>query len=113
MVLKLLHMDFMRPMQVESIGSKRYVLVCVNDFSRFTWVDFIKEKANTFSVFKKVCKKLKKNEKDINIKKIIRIRSDHGKEFKNAIFVDYCDKHDIAHEFSNPMTYQQNGVVEI
>ena len=44
-VLELLHMDLIRPIQVECIGGKRYVLVCVDDFLRFTWVDFIKEKS--------------------------------------------------------------------
>ena len=44
-VLELLYMDLMGPMQIESIGSKRYVFVCVDDFSRFTWVDFIREKS--------------------------------------------------------------------
>lgn len=39
-------------MQVESISGKRYVYVVVDDFSRFTWVNFIKEKSDTFEVFK-------------------------------------------------------------
>ena len=85
--------------------------MCVDDFSRFTWIDFLREKSETFDIFKKLCKRLK-NEKDVNIGKIIRIRSDHGKEFENGIFSDYCNKHDIAHEFSAPKTPQQNGVVE-
>ena len=104
-------MDLMGPMQVESIAGKRYVFVCVDDFFRFTWIDFLKEKSETFDIFKKLCKRLK-NEKGGNIEKIIRIRSDHGKEFENGIFFDYCNKHGIAHEFSAPKTPQQNGVVE-
>ncbi|XP_012842820.1 PREDICTED: uncharacterized protein LOC105963014, partial [Erythranthe guttata] len=55
--LELLHMDLMGPMQVESIGGKRYIFVCVDDFSRFTWVEFIREKSDSFDVFKKLCKK--------------------------------------------------------
>lgn len=35
-VLELLHMDLMGHMQVESLGGKRYVFVCVDDFSRYT-----------------------------------------------------------------------------
>ena len=35
-VLELLHVDLMKPMQVASIGGKRYVLIVVDDFSRFT-----------------------------------------------------------------------------
>ncbi|KAA0067050.1 gag-pol polyprotein [Cucumis melo var. makuwa] len=36
-VLELLHMDLMGPMQTESLGGKRYVLVVVDDYSRYTW----------------------------------------------------------------------------
>jgi len=43
-VLELLHIDLMGPMQVASIGDKRYVLTVVDDFSRFTWMNFIREK---------------------------------------------------------------------
>jgi hypothetical protein len=43
-VLELLHMDLMGPMQFESLGGKRYAFVVVDDFSRFTWINFIREK---------------------------------------------------------------------
>jgi len=42
-VLELLHMDLMGPMHVERIGGKRYVFVVVDDFSWFTWVNFIRK----------------------------------------------------------------------
>ena len=74
-VLELLHMDLMGPMQVESLGGKRYAFVCVDDFSRFTWINFIREKSDTFDVFRDLCLKVQK-EKDCGI---VRIRSDHGK----------------------------------
>lgn len=57
-VLELLHMDLMEPMQVESLGGKRYAYVVVDNFSRFTWVNFIKEKSDTFEVFKDLCQRL-------------------------------------------------------
>lgn len=44
--------------------------------------------------------------------KIISLRSDHGGEFVNHRFENYCDKFDISHNFSCPRTPQQNGVVE-
>jgi len=75
-VLELLHMDLMGPMQVESIGGKRYAFVLVDDFSRFTWVNFIREESDTFDVFKHLCTQLQR-EKD---SAIVRIRSDHGTE---------------------------------
>ena len=35
-VLELLHMDLMGPMQMESLGGKKYAYVVVDDFSRYT-----------------------------------------------------------------------------
>ena len=58
-VLELLHMDLMGPIQIESLNGKRYIFVCVDDFSRYTWVDFLKEKYDTFDAFKTLCLKLK------------------------------------------------------
>jgi len=43
---------------------------------------------------------------------IMRICSDHGREFKNAHFEEYCHSCGIQQEFSSPITPQQNGVVE-
>nr|GEX09639.1 retrovirus-related Pol polyprotein from transposon TNT 1-94 [Tanacetum cinerariifolium] len=42
--LHLLHMDLCGPMRIASINGKRYVLVIVNDYSRYTWVHFLRSK---------------------------------------------------------------------
>nr|GFA67513.1 ribonuclease H-like domain-containing protein [Tanacetum cinerariifolium] len=42
--LYLLRMDLCGPMRVESINRKRYVLVVVDDYSRYTWVFFLHSK---------------------------------------------------------------------
>ncbi|GJY05578.1 retrovirus-related pol polyprotein from transposon TNT 1-94 [Tanacetum coccineum] len=42
--LYLLHMDLCGPMHVESINGKKYILVIVDDYSRFTWVQFLRSK---------------------------------------------------------------------
>jgi hypothetical protein len=107
-VLELLHMDLMGPMQVESLGGKRYAFVVVDDFSRYTWINFIREKSDTFEVFKELCLKMQR-EKGFGI---VKIRSDHGKEFENSKFSEFCSSEGISHEFSAPITPQQNGVVE-
>jgi hypothetical protein len=38
--------------------------------------------------------------------------ADHGREFKNSKFEEFCLSCGIKHEFSSPITPQQNGVVE-
>ena len=65
-ILELLHIDLMGPMQVESIAGKGYIFFFVDNFSRFTWVYFIREKLDTFDSFRNLCIKLK-NEKKIII----------------------------------------------
>ncbi|KAA0038999.1 envelope-like protein [Cucumis melo var. makuwa] len=107
-VLELLHMDLMGPMQTKSLGGKKYVLVAVDDFSRFTWVRFLKGKSDTPKVCISLCLILQR-EKEV---KIVRIRSDHGKEFKNEDLNNFYDFEGIHHEYSTPITPQQNGVVE-
>ncbi|XP_021714891.1 uncharacterized protein LOC110682855 [Chenopodium quinoa] len=43
---------------------------------------------------------------------LIHMRSDHGTEFENSKFDEFCREQGISHNFSAPRTPQQNGVVE-
>nr|GFA70926.1 retrovirus-related Pol polyprotein from transposon TNT 1-94 [Tanacetum cinerariifolium] len=45
--LYLLHMDLCGPMRVESVNGKKYILVIMDDYSRFTWVKFLRSKDET------------------------------------------------------------------
>ncbi|GJS82920.1 retrovirus-related pol polyprotein from transposon TNT 1-94 [Tanacetum coccineum] len=45
--LHLLHMDLCGPMRVESINGKKYILVIVDDYSRYTWTHFLRSKDET------------------------------------------------------------------
>ncbi|XP_060960697.1 uncharacterized protein LOC133031254 [Cannabis sativa] len=95
----------------ESISGKIYVMVLVDDYSRFTWVEFLRDKSDTFGSFSALILRLQ-TEKDSKVGKVFRLRSDHGKEFKNSIFSEFCNGMGIPHEFSAPKTPHQNGVVE-
>ena len=106
--LELSHMDLMGPMRTESLGDKKYILVMVDDFSRYAWVAFLRDKSKTFINFKDTGLKIQ-NEKGYPIE---RIRSDRGREFYNSNFLEFCHSLGIKHEFFTPRTPQQNGVVE-
>nr|GEZ70669.1 retrovirus-related Pol polyprotein from transposon TNT 1-94 [Tanacetum cinerariifolium] len=45
--LQLLHMDLCGPMRVESINGKKYVLVIVDNYTRYTWTHFLRSKDKT------------------------------------------------------------------
>jgi hypothetical protein len=44
--LELLHMDLFGPTSFVSIGGNSYCLVIVDDYSRFPWVYFLRDKSN-------------------------------------------------------------------
>nr|GEW00540.1 retrovirus-related Pol polyprotein from transposon TNT 1-94 [Tanacetum cinerariifolium] len=48
--LQLLHIDLCGPMRVASINGKRYVLVIVDDYSRYTWTHLLRSKDETLEV---------------------------------------------------------------
>ena len=106
--LELIHMDLCGPMRVQSRSGKLYVLVIVDDYSRYTWTIFLHSKNETFEEFTCFAKKIQKSSGH----QLIHLRSDHGTEFENQKFDEFCREHGMDHNFSAPRTPQQNGVVE-
>jgi len=72
----------------------------VDDYSRFTWTLFLASKDKTFEKFIAF---LKKVEKRVGHSWVC-LRSDHGTEFENPRFIDYCNEHGVDHNFSTPRT---------
>nr|GFA46761.1 hypothetical protein [Tanacetum cinerariifolium] len=59
--LYLLHMDLCGPMLVKSINGTKYILVIVDDYSRFTWVKFLRSKDETPMFIIKFLKMIQQN----------------------------------------------------
>ena len=106
--LELIHMNLCRTMRIQSHRGKWYVFDIVDDYSRFTWTIFFVSKDEEFTEFLSFANKIQKSSNN----QLIHIRSNHGKEFKNSSFMEYCNEHGISHNFSKPRTLQQNSVVE-
>ncbi|GJR09445.1 retrovirus-related pol polyprotein from transposon TNT 1-94 [Tanacetum coccineum] len=106
--LHLLHMDLYGPIRVASINRKQYVLRIVDDYSRYTWVHFLRSKDEVPEVIKTFLKKI-----TILLQApVIIVRTDNGTEFKNQVLQEYFDSVGISHQTSSVRTPQQNGVVE-
>jgi len=106
--LKLLHIDLFGPVNTASLYGSKYGLIIVDDYSRWTWVKFLRSKDCAYDVFSSFCTQIQ-SKKEM---KILKVKSDHGGEFENEPFESFYEKHGIIHEFSSPRTPQQNGVVE-
>ncbi|KAJ9541256.1 hypothetical protein OSB04_027762 [Centaurea solstitialis] len=106
--LQLLHMDFFGPTNVMSIGKKSYCLVIIDDYSRFTWVFFLRTKDETSGLIKPFVIRIE-NQAGLRVKVN---RSDNGTEFKNADLNSFCEEKGIERQYSAPRTPQQNGVAE-
>ncbi|GJR76639.1 retrovirus-related pol polyprotein from transposon TNT 1-94 [Tanacetum coccineum] len=106
--LYLLHMDLCGPMRVASVNGKKYILVIVDDYSRFTWVKCLRSKDEAPDFIIKFLKMIQ-----VRLKvPVRRIRTDNGTEFVNQTLREYYEKVGISHETSVARSPQQNGVVE-
>nr|GEU50748.1 hypothetical protein [Tanacetum cinerariifolium] len=106
--LYLLHMDLCGPMCIESINGKKYILVIVDDYSRFTWVKFLRSKDEAPNFIIKFLKMIQ-----VRLKvPVCRIRTNNGTEFVNQTLREYYEEVGISHETSVACSPQQNGVVE-
>jgi transposase InsO family protein len=95
---QLLLMDTVNPSRVRSMGGKWYVLVIVDDYSRYSWVFFLESKDEVFEHFQLLALRL--NNKHPNCLKVIH--SDNEIEFKNVSFDEFCLEHKIDQQFSAP-----------
>ncbi|GJX48997.1 retrovirus-related pol polyprotein from transposon TNT 1-94 [Tanacetum coccineum] len=106
--LYLLHMDLCCSMRVESINEKKYILVIVDDYSRFTWVKFLRSKDEAPKAIIKCIKNIQ-----VRLNATVRnVRTDNGTEFVNQTLRDFYENVGILHQTSVARTPQQKGVVE-
>nr|GEU65266.1 hypothetical protein [Tanacetum cinerariifolium] len=77
--LYLLHMDLYGLMRIESVNGKKYILIIIDDYSRFTWVKFLRSKDEAQDFIIKFLKMIQ-----VRLKvPVQRIRTDNGTEFVN------------------------------
>ena len=107
-VLHTLHMDLCGPMRIQSINGKKYILVVVDDYSRFTWVKFLRSKDEAPGIIITFLKRIQ-----VLLQTPVRVvRTDNGTEFTNQELRTYFEDVGITHQTSAVRTPQQNGVVE-
>ncbi|GJS88098.1 retrovirus-related pol polyprotein from transposon TNT 1-94 [Tanacetum coccineum] len=106
--LDLLHMDLCGPMRIETINGKKYILVIVDDYSRYTWNLFLRSKDETLEVLKEFLKMIQRKIQA----QVIMVRTEKGTKFLNKTFHAYFKEEGIENQTSTPRTPEQNGVVK-
>jgi transposase InsO family protein len=82
------------------VGGKWYVLVIMDDYSRYAWVFSLADKGDMFGFVQNLILRLK-NERNGDV--VRAIRSDNGNKFKNSHSETFCRDLGLKHQFSSPM----------
>ncbi|GKD04669.1 retrovirus-related pol polyprotein from transposon TNT 1-94, partial [Tanacetum coccineum] len=101
--LNLLHVDLCGPMPVASINGKKYILVIVDDYSRYTWTPFLRSKDETSEVLKDFLTMIQRNLQA----PVIFVRTDRGNEFLNKTLNAFFKEEEIEHQTFTPRTPEQ------
>jgi hypothetical protein len=107
-ILDLVHTDVCGPMSRKSWSGCEYYLTFIDDYSRKTWIYFLKAKSEVFARFQEF-RALVENQSG---KRIKVLRSDNGGEYSSRQFVDFCAQRGIRRQMTVPYNPQQNGVAE-
>lgn len=107
-ILELLHMNLAGPAYVASVGGKRYMLVIVDDYSRYYHVVLLRNKSDAF---REARNWITEQERRTGLP-VKRIRSDNGGEFVSGEWNAYYSESGIRHERTVPYSPEQNGKAE-
>ena len=91
-----------------SLSGYEYYVTFIDDYSRKTWIHFLKNKSEVFGKFKEF-KSLIENQSE---NKINKLRSDNGGKYTSKEFEVFCKETGIKRELTTPYNPQKNGVVE-
>jgi hypothetical protein len=87
-ILELIHNDVFGPVPVPTLGKSLYYVSFIDDFSRNTWIYFLRKKYEVFDKFKEF-KSLVENQTEMEINVL---RTDNGGEFHGYEFKEFCKK---------------------
>ena len=86
-ILELVHSDVFGPVSVPSLGKSVYYVSFIDEFSRNTWIYFLRKKFEVFDRFKEFNALVENHTK----KKIKVMRTDNGGEFYKKTFEELCN----------------------
>ena len=107
--LQLVHSDLCGPLLAVPFSGFKYFLTFIDDYSRRTWVYFLKLKSEVFDMFLDYKALVEKQ----SGQHILKLRFDNGGEYIINKFITFCTEQRVQMQQTIPYTSQQNGVAEI
>nr|GEX35037.1 retrovirus-related Pol polyprotein from transposon TNT 1-94 [Tanacetum cinerariifolium] len=95
-------------MRVESINGTKYVLVIVDDYSRYTWTHFLRSKDETLEV---LIDFLILIQRGLHAQ-VRTVKTNKGTKFLNKTLQAYFSQEGNEHQMSTARTPEQNGIVK-
>ena len=104
----LIHSDISGPALVPTKGGSKYFFICVDDFSRYTWIYLLHYRFELVSIYQTFHKMI-----ETQFNRTIKVfRSDNAQEYNDKFFLSFLDSHGTLPQRSCPYTSQQNGRAE-
>ena len=92
--MELVHSDLCVPLPSASFSGLKYFLTFIDDYSRCTWVYFLKLKSEVFNMFLAYKALIEKQSGH----QIVKLRSDNGGEYVNNKFTTFCTEQGIQQQ---------------
>jgi transposase InsO family protein len=100
------HSDVHGLLAVQSLGGKRCFVMFIDEFSRYTWIYFVRHKSYVKIVFQtfynlveiQFCAKIKK------------LKTNNGSEYVNKEMTAFLETNSIIHDLSPPYAHESNSL---
>jgi hypothetical protein len=108
-ILKSIHSDLSGKFSVASMGKSLYYISFIDDYSRYAWITFLKNKSDAAKAIKDFVHLRKHQDPE---HPILRFRTDNGGEYVNENLKEFFTSEGIIHELTPAYSHESNGVAE-
>ena len=107
-----LHADAAGPIVPMGIGLAKYVLVAVDELTRYAWVLPMRKKSRTARLLALPIQRINTQVRRPGEPGVRRLHSDQGGQFKSYSLEEFCQWKGIVHTFTDRAQHESNGLVE-
>ena len=107
-----LHADVAGPIVPMGIDKAKYVLVVVDECTRYSWIVPMRKKAQTARLLAHLIQRINTKTRRLGEPGVRRLHTDQGGEFKSTSLEELCKWKGIIHTFTDRAQHQSNGLVE-